>query len=170
MDYKYIEQLLEQYWQGETSLEEELALRSFFCTEEVPAHLLRYRDLFVYQQVQQEIGLGNEFDERLLAQIEVPVVKANRITMLHRLMPLFKAVAVVAILVSLGNAVQHAFFVNDAMDASTNGYTQTDQAAGVAYKKNPSTVEVLSDGVDKVKDKQLLDSLSELQRIEVINE
>ena len=30
MDYKYIEQLLERYWQGETSLQEEAILRSFF--------------------------------------------------------------------------------------------------------------------------------------------
>ena len=29
MDYKYIEQLLERYWQGETTLQEENILRSF---------------------------------------------------------------------------------------------------------------------------------------------
>ena len=67
MDYKYIEQLLERYWQCETSLEEESELRTFFSQEKVPAHLLQYRDLFVYQQVQQEIGLGEDFDVRILA-------------------------------------------------------------------------------------------------------
>ncbi|MBQ4446467.1 MAG: pyruvate ferredoxin oxidoreductase, partial [Prevotella sp.] len=30
MDYKYIEQLLERYWQGMTTLEEERILRAFF--------------------------------------------------------------------------------------------------------------------------------------------
>ena len=30
MDYKYIEQLMERYWNAETSLEEESILRSFF--------------------------------------------------------------------------------------------------------------------------------------------
>ena len=30
MDYKYIEQLLERYWQCETSVEEESELRAFF--------------------------------------------------------------------------------------------------------------------------------------------
>ena len=58
MDYRDIEQLLERYWQCETSVEEESVLRDFFSKEEVPAHLLRYKNLFVYQQVQQEVGLG----------------------------------------------------------------------------------------------------------------
>ena len=36
MDYKDIEQLLERYWQCETSVEEEATLRDFFAKEEVP--------------------------------------------------------------------------------------------------------------------------------------
>ena len=35
MDYKYIEQLLENYWQGETTLQEERILRNFFSQEDV---------------------------------------------------------------------------------------------------------------------------------------
>ena len=69
MDYKDIEQLLERYWQCETSVEEEATLRDFFAKEEVPAHLLRYKNLFVYQQVQQEVGLGEDFDTRILAEV-----------------------------------------------------------------------------------------------------
>ena len=61
MDCKYIEQLLERYWQCETSLEEEAQLRAFFNGSDVPEHLLRYKDLFVYQQLQQEVGLGADF-------------------------------------------------------------------------------------------------------------
>ena len=34
MDYKYIEQLLERYWQCQTSVEEERILRDFFGQEE----------------------------------------------------------------------------------------------------------------------------------------
>ena len=76
MDYKYIEQLLEQYWRCETSLIEEEQLRSFFMMhKDIPAHLLKYRDLFVYQQLQQEVGLSTDFDARVLAEVEKPVVK-----------------------------------------------------------------------------------------------
>ena len=118
MDYKYIEQLLERYWQCETSLEEESELRSFFSEEEVPAHLLRYKDLFVYQAVQQEAGLGEDFDERILAQVEAPVVKAKRLTMVGRFMPLFKAAAVIALILSLGNVAQHTFFAGSEASGS----------------------------------------------------
>jgi len=69
MDCKYIEQLLERYWQCETSLEEEAQLRAFFNGSDVPEHLLRYKDLFVYQQLQQEVGLGADFDARVLAEV-----------------------------------------------------------------------------------------------------
>ena len=97
MDCKYIEQLLERYWQCETSLEEEAQLRAFFNGSDVPEHLLRYKDLFVYQQLQQEVGLGADFDARVLAEVETPVVKAKRLTLTARFIPLFKAAAVVAL-------------------------------------------------------------------------
>ena len=54
MDCKYIEQLLERYWQCETSLEEEAQLRAFFNGSDVP---------------EQEVGLGADFDARVLAEV-----------------------------------------------------------------------------------------------------
>ena len=49
MDYKYINQLLDRYWQGETTLEEEQILRSFFSQLCVPEELAKFRPLFVYR-------------------------------------------------------------------------------------------------------------------------
>ena len=108
MDYKYIEQLLERYWNGESTVEEEDILRAFFRQEELPAHLLRYRSLFAYQEVQHTIGLGDDFDRRVLAQIERPVVKARRLSLRSRFMPLFKAVAVMALLFTMGGVVKES--------------------------------------------------------------
>lgn len=108
MDYKYIEQLLERYWDCETSLEEEQILRSFFRQKEVPAHLRRYQHLFAYQDAEKEKGLGDDFDARILAQVERPVVKAQRLTLRARFMPLFKAAAMVAVLFLMGTVVQHS--------------------------------------------------------------
>lgn len=111
MDYKYIEQLLERYWSGETSLEEENILRAFFSQKDIPASLLPYRDIFVYQAVSKsEEVLDNDFDDKILALIDEPeVVKARTITLRQRLAPMFKAAAVVAIMLTLGNAIQVPF-------------------------------------------------------------
>lgn len=159
MDYKYIEQLLERYWQCETSLEEESQLRAFFSKEEVPAHLLPYKDLFVYQLVQRETGLGEDFDARILAQIERPVVKAKRLTWTGRFMPLLKAAAVVALMLSLGNVAQHTFFANDALDYNYDAYTDTYDDPEVAYKQVSSALMILSEGINKSQDRNLADSV-----------
>ena len=45
MDYKYIKQLLERYWNCETSLEEEDILRTFFSQEDIPSELESYKAL-----------------------------------------------------------------------------------------------------------------------------
>ena len=106
MDYKYIEQLLERYFQCETTLKEEEILRSFFTQDDVPVWLIKYQPLFTYEAQSGET-LGDEFDERVLEAIDQQQpVKARVVTMTQRLMPLFKAAAIVAIVLTLGNAAQ----------------------------------------------------------------
>ena len=39
MDYRYIEQLMERYWEGETTLQEESILRTFFSQPDIPENL-----------------------------------------------------------------------------------------------------------------------------------
>ena len=105
MDYKYIEQLLERYWEGETTLQEEAILRAFFSQDDVPAHLMKYKSLFDCGL--QEETLGDDFDARILDSIgEETELKAKIVTLASRLKPLFKAAAIVAILLTIGNAAQ----------------------------------------------------------------
>ena len=111
MDYKYISQLLERYWQADTSLEEERILRTFFSQPDVPEELKTYRSLFVYEQDEPaRHRLGADFDSRFadLLEEEAPV-RARRITLRARLAPLFKAAAIVAVILTLGNAAQFSF-------------------------------------------------------------
>ena len=103
MDYKYIEQLLERYWEGETTLQEEAILRTFFNQEDVPAGLMKYKSFF--ECGLQEETLGDDFDARILSSIGQEESKVKMIS-LSRLKPLFKAAAVVAILLTIGNAAQ----------------------------------------------------------------
>ncbi len=48
LDNDKIKQLLEKYNQGETTLEEEAQLKSFFLNEKVPQNLQPYSSLFTY--------------------------------------------------------------------------------------------------------------------------
>ena len=126
---KHIEELLQRYWLCETSVEEEAQLRAFFSSADVPAHLCRYKAWFAYADECREEGLGEDFDARVLdecreeglgedfdarvlAAAGVPVVKAKRVTLTSRFLPLFKAVAVVAVVVGLGGVVQRSFFAD----------------------------------------------------------
>ena len=104
MDYRYIEQLMERYWEGETTLQEESILRTFFSQLDIPENLRKFQPLFICE-LQKEEPLGEDFDARILEQIgEAPVAKV--VSLKNRLMPLFKAAAIVAIVLTLGNAAQ----------------------------------------------------------------
>ncbi len=106
MDYKYIEQLLERYFQCETTLKEEEILRTFFSQKDVPVWLAEYQAIFSYEAEKEE-PLDDKFDEQILNQIEQDEpVKAQVLTLTQRLKPLFKAAAIVAIILTLGNAAQ----------------------------------------------------------------
>ena len=108
MDYKYINQLLERYWQCETTLQEEAILRAYFSQDDVPAELQQYKALFTIQQ-DKEQALGDDFDARILTMVgqqEPKQQKARVVSFTQRLMPLFRAAAVVAIILTIGNAAQ----------------------------------------------------------------
>lgn len=142
MDYKYIKQLLQRYWQGDTSLEEEEILRMFFSQKDVPAELRSYRELFAYQQSEvKEDVLDEAFDARITALIEEPApVKARLVTLPQRLRPLFKAAAVVAILLTLGNAMQVPFSQNADPYAAAGGNEYNKVQPGTSVAMGDSSV------------------------------
>ncbi len=120
LDYKYIEQLLEGYFNGETTIEEEKILRAFFCQDELPEDLLQYRDIFVYQQNEtKEDCLGADFDAKIMALIEeekdstdtaaMPFLKVVFKRTTKALHPFFQAAAIVAVVITIGNASQALF-------------------------------------------------------------
>lgn len=145
MDYKYIEQLLERYWECTTSLEEENILRTFFRQKDVPASLLQYKALFTYEQTQKEEEvLGEEFDRKMMEMINEPTtVKARTIRLTQRLMPLFKAAAVVAIILTLGNAAQVAFNQEGPYDMNMAEVQQPSEGPSVAAVSDSLKVDTL---------------------------
>ena len=149
-----INSLLERYFNAETTLEEEQTLRDFFSGDDVPAELQQWRALFVNDECE---TLGDDFDARIMEAIaqqeaadeEVPVVKAREVTLTKRLLPLFKAAAVVAIILTLGGALQAPF------DNSWNtlddyaSYEQTlDSVAAVSPVQAENITDVAADSTN----------------------
>lgn len=122
MDYKYIEQLLERYWECETTLEEESILRSFFMQKDVPAHLMPYKDIFDAEQEATKCNLSDDFEERVLSAIqeeeETYTVKAHKVSLFYSLRPFYKAAAMVAFVLTLGMAANQGFHQGEDIDIS----------------------------------------------------
>ncbi|MCK9159131.1 MAG: hypothetical protein WCR45_00380 [Bacteroidaceae bacterium] len=159
MDYDYIDRLLERYWKCETSLKEESELRTFFSKSDMPKRFLPYKDLFVYQQIQKTVGLGSDFDVRVLSKIEPPVVKAKRLTMFVRIKPFLRAAAAVALIVLCGNITERSYFADDKLDYNYKDYKDTFHDPEVAYKKVSSALMMLSEEIKKSKSQHFPDSL-----------
>ncbi len=124
MDYRYIEQLLDRYWECQTTLEEEQILRSFFSQPDIPENMRQYTPLFQYETVEKEIRLSDDFDARVADIIDSETsVKAKRIKLSTRIAPLLKAAAVVAVAITIGNISERTMQTNSASDAATTGDT-----------------------------------------------
>jgi hypothetical protein len=73
MDSRQLDELLQKYWNAETSLEEEQQLREFFAREPVPArlpdgqeNLKETASLFRYFEMQKQVGMHDaHFDSEL---------------------------------------------------------------------------------------------------------
>lgn len=72
MELAKIETLLDAYFEGETSLEQESVLRDYFATNNVAPHLTAYQQLFV--------GLKAAQEEVLESEINLPVVSTSKET------------------------------------------------------------------------------------------
>lgn len=141
MDYKYISQLLERYWQCQTTIEEEEILKMFFSQKDVPASLLPYKSLFVYTRSETaDTVLGDDFDEKILQLVNEPAtVKARRVTLTQQLRPLFRAAAVIAIVLTIGNAAQLPFKNDTTNYANVEGFRDGKKGTSVAMRDSMVT-------------------------------
>lgn len=64
MELKLVEQLLEKYFQGATTIAEEKLLKAYFSSNDVAPHLAKYQSLFGYFETQK----GTQFEQKLPLQ------------------------------------------------------------------------------------------------------
>lgn len=80
-----IQQLLNKYFEGETSSAEEKELRQFFASAEVPEHLMMYKPLFAYfdEEILKEEasseGIDKQLGEIIIPSVEKKVIPQHRI-------------------------------------------------------------------------------------------
>lgn len=139
MDYKYIEQLLERYWQCETTLEEEQILRTFFSQEDVPSHLKQYAELFIYENEATDQCLSDDFKQRMVDVVcEDTEVEARIIPLTSRISSFLKAAAVVAVTLTIGNVAERALQKNSVSEVPgapviADTYTRTEDITSTIH-------------------------------------
>lgn len=79
MSFQTIEKLLQKYFEGETSLQEEDQLKAFFQQDDVPPHLMSLKQLFITYTEQKETEvLDGKFDEDIMSRIKSDTVISIR--------------------------------------------------------------------------------------------
>lgn len=123
MDYKYIGQLLDRYFDCATTASEERMLRAFFSGDDIPAEFARYKALFDAATQAASDGVSEDFKNRVLSKAGiVPPVEARPRTFSLRLAlrPLYNAVAAIAIVMLVGHIAQLSFSNNGSSNTSAN--------------------------------------------------
>lgn len=97
MDSKQIENLLEKYWNCETSLEEEQQLRDYFSNEAIPESLKETATLFRYFELQKKQQLSDpSFDATVVKEIKGASPKGRRVHLYYNYARIAAGVAVLA--------------------------------------------------------------------------
>ncbi len=153
MDYNNIRKLLDKYWEGESSVQEEAQLRDFFAGTEIPEDLKPYRPLFQFFKMEQDKKLNGNFDEKLIQQLESSDKPVSNVRKLPYY--LMRVAATGLLLFSI-------YFVNQQWNQSANEtvaveeltpeevYEQTKEALLLVSAKLNKGTDVANDGMSKM--------------------
>ncbi len=115
---KNIEELLDKYFNGETSLEEELQLQTFFQGEGIPVNLKAYRSQFKDLKASAEITAETFTEEKLFAKLDAKLKEekpeAKVVTMTTNQVWFYRIAAAVA-LILVGYFVGNGLKSGDSM-------------------------------------------------------
>ena len=95
MEYKNIKELMEKYWDGETDLQEESTLKTYFAGADVHPSLEQFRALFSYYKVSREDNFLDSIDTAVLEHIQGKAVpKEAKVRSLTRVLSIAAAILV----------------------------------------------------------------------------
>jgi hypothetical protein len=134
-DEKYIEELLDRYFEGQTSLAEESALRDYFASaESIPPHLEYARAMFGYFHEAAEEKMSHDFTP-VYDLTEVPPTQ-RRVSYTRRIITAVisvAAVAAIALTLTFSLSGLHESAQEPAVYCYVNGQPVTDYDTALAY-------------------------------------
>ncbi|MBK6621565.1 MAG: hypothetical protein IPG32_12065 [Saprospirales bacterium] len=97
MTNQNIQQLLDKYFEGETSLEEEAALKNYFQGQHIDPAFQAFQPLFRYLDAERQTALSPSFDEKVLSRIQ----SERQMRVRRIILPLARVAAVIAIILGV---------------------------------------------------------------------
>lgn len=165
MNSRQIEILLERYFSGETSLEDEKVLKEFFQGKDIPAHLASLKEQFEFFSVEKEKEeLDASFDDKIIELINQEESQSNRRT---RRFYIYAASGIAASLL----IIMSLFFQ---FDPFTKRIKETFSDPQLAYTEARRALlmvsQTLNSGIDPIaKASKLNDGVQELSKISFLS-
>ena len=151
MDYNNIKQILDKYWEGETSLQEENLLQEYFNSEKVVEELKDVQPLFQYFKVEQTTRIENpNFDEALLAQLETTVIKPMRsVSRRRRIIRLVSSAAAILLIAFGGYFAYQQTNTGDGQVAETLQLEDFSEEDRLAYEQTKMALAYMSSKLNR---------------------
>ena len=155
MDFKQIEQLLEKYWNAETSLEEEQELHQFFKSESVPENWKETAALFRYFETEKSRSLNESFDADVTKQIKQR--QGGKIVSITNWFQVARVAAGIAVIVAAVYMIGH-----EVRKSSPNEVTDTESDPKLAFEQTKKALLMISKNFHKAQ--------NEASKINLLNE
>jgi len=146
MDYKTIHQLLDKYWEGETSLDEEKTLKAYFNGGEVATDLQQFTPLFQYLNLSEEPALSEHFDQELMSKLEGKRIALRNPRIIHWIM---RAAAIVLIIGTAFYLQKQTPLATPAKKAAINWEEKETISPEEAWAQTKAALELVSRKLNK---------------------
>lgn len=165
MNIRQIEILIDKYFEGQTSLEEEKAIRDFLLKKDVPEKFKWLRDYFVYtEESAGQVSVSEGFDEKILGHLEESEKKERSSSRKLYLYVVSGVAASILLVIGLFTIIDR---ITDRIDPSS-------QEAEVAYQQASQALlfvsSKLNSGMKEASDmKKLNQNISKMEKVSMYN-
>lgn len=136
-----IKLLLEKFYEGESTLEEEMVITEFFAKSEVPQELMAEAAQFGFYRAESEIvAPGDDFDKRLINSIN-NYEASSKIVKSRNYIYYSSAAAVVLIAVTL-------FFTVFQQSSDLQNYYHNDSDPEAVYYETTKALQIIAESLD----------------------